>query len=227
MTSARMARTALLTSALLAGACAEANEPARPTLLPELAAMEPVIACMDTAPRETTAALEACAAPAGILRHDTPSEPKTAADFKDVVAMALLVLDRSPERDITPETFASALDFAACVEAAAYADERFSSRTEAGVNEARWFAEEACKTHPLSPRALDPETAHESPDALQRLFARALANAAISYALEANGWFPDEMRPCIRYLDGRPPSIGCTLNPQPRVAPRPPPPAPR
>ena len=53
------------------------------------------------------------------------------------------------------------------------------------------------------------------------MFASGVANMALNYALEANGWFPDEMRPCFRYGDGRPPSIGCAGKPEPRVPPPP------
>lgn len=190
--------------------CAQAKDEPRPSLVPELLRMAPVIACIDAAPRDAWDAITACAKRAGIPVDVNQSEPETATDFKQRAVLTWLMLNRGPNRPLNQETFAKAVDYAKCVETAAYADVQFSSRTRKGVEEARLHADLACKDHPLSLRGLDANGATAAPDLAGRLVANSLANLTLMFALKANGWFPDEMRPCVRYLDGRPPSAGCT-----------------
>ncbi len=214
-------RAQIILGGMAMASCAQAKEESRPSLLPALSNMASVIACIDAAPRDAKAALAACADQAGIPIEKDVQEPKSLADFKQHVVLVWLMLDRDPDRPLTPETLTKAIDYARCIESVAYADKAFSSRRSKGVEEARFRAELACKDHPLSIRGLRPIDAASSPDLTERLFAKAVANLTFTYALEANGWFPNEMRPCIRYLDGRPPSAGCAGKPEPR-APTPP-----
>lgn len=214
-------RIAILTGTAVIASCTQAEESSRPSILPTLTAMEPVLACIDGALLDPSPKLNECFEKAGISLVRPSNEPKTAADFKSLVIGFWLQLDRDPNHPLRIESFPKGLDYAACVETAAYADKAFSSRTEKGVWEAQSRAEDACKSHPLSIRGLKPDEAAATADIADRLYAKALANLAMTYALEANGWYPDEMRPCIRYLDGRPPSAGCAGKPEPHAPPPP------
>lgn len=202
--------------AAIIASCARAKEPARPSFLPTLSSMTPVIGCVDNASPEDKAAIKACLQQEKI---DLPhvGDPETKADFEGAVVLGWLMLDRDPKKPLTPASFQKAIDYARCIETAAYRDAAFSSRTRRGVEEARHRAELACKSHPMSIFGLDPNTGASSPDVAERLFANLIGNVAFTYALKANGWFPEEMRPCIRYLDGRPPSAGCAGKPQPPI----------
>ncbi|MBB4641348.1 hypothetical protein HNQ99_001653 [Rhizorhapis suberifaciens] len=201
--------------------CGQAKERSRPSLLPALSSMAPVIACVDAAPRDAKDALTACVSEAGTPIGRVEQEAESLADFRQLVIITWLMLDRDPSRPLKPESLTKMIDYARCIEAAAYSDDAFSSRTRKGVVETRLRAELACKDHPLSIRSLDLNAVTLPPDIAERLFAKAIANLAFTYALKANGWFPNEMRPCIRYLDGRPPSAGCAGKPEPRLPPPP------
>lgn len=197
----------------------------RLSILPELRAMAPVIACVDAARRDTFAEVNGCVRRAGLSLDKIEPEPKTVADFKVAVITAWLLLDGDPKRPLEPAALGRAIDYAQCIESAAYRDEDFARRTRKGIAQAQMRADAACKDHPLSLTGSSPDVAAARPDASEKLFARAVANLAVGYALEANGWFPDELRPCIRYVDGRPPSAGCAGKPQPLPVRPPPPPA--
>lgn len=212
---------ALMLVGIAMTSCGQAKEWSRPSLLPELSNMAPVIRCIDALPRDAKAELAACAEQAGIPMDRGEPEPKSAADFKRDVILLWLMLDRDPSRPLKPESFTKAIDYARCIESAAYSDDAFSSRTRMGVEETGLRAELACKDHPLSIRSLSPNAANLPPNIAERLFAKFVANLAFTYALKANGWFPNEMRPCFRYLDGRPPSPGCAGKPEPRAPPPP------
>jgi len=214
-------RWALIMLVGLITACVQAKERSRPSLLPTLSSMAPVIACIDAAPHDAKAALTACVKEAGIPFDKVEKEPELPADFKQYVILTWLMLDRDPSRPLKPESLTKAIDYARCIESAAYSDDAFSSRTRKGVEETRLRAEFACKDHPLSIRSLNPNAATLPPDIADRLFAKSVANLAFTYALKVNGWFPNEMRPCFRYLDGRPPSPGCAGKPEPRAPPPP------
>lgn len=196
-------------AALAMASCAEAKDKARPSLLPEVAKMGPAFACIEAAPRNEKGALTNCFDQAGIAADKLAHEPISLSDFKQQVVVGWLMLARDPKRPLTPSFLPKAIDYAKCVEGAAYTDAAFSSRTSKGVAAATSRSELACKDHPLSLLKLDPKSADTPPDASERLFASLLARSTLTYALKQNGWFPDDMRPCIRYLDGRPPSAGC------------------
>lgn len=217
----RWHRALIMLVAMVMAPCAPAKERSRPSLLPTFSSMEPVISCIDAAPRDAKAALSACVDQAGIPIDKPEMDPESLADFKQHVIVTWLMLDRDPNRPLKPESLTKAIDYARCIESAAYADEAFSSRTRMGVEETRLRAELACKDHPLSIRSLNPNATTLPIDIVDRLFAKSVANFAFTYALKANGWFPSEMRPCFRYLDGRPPSPGCAGKPEQRAPPPP------
>jgi len=211
----------LILGALASASCAEAKERARPSLLADLPQMAPVIACIDTAPLDDEAAVKACVAPTGLSFEKTVPEPKSLNDFRTKVLLFWMASNRGPDRAKNSGSFLEAIDYARCVERAAYADRDFSSKTRSRVEVAQLRSELACNTHPLSLYRQQPNAGTASPDIFTRMFAKVLASLAMHYALEANGWFPDAMRPCVRYTDGRPPSAGCANE---RPAPAPPPP---
>ncbi len=226
MTSVRMAQVGLAFTAVsgLALACgAEAKDLPPPSLLPELASLQPVLACIESFPSTSGSEVENCITDSGISMVRIPDEPKSAEEFMPLIVATWLYLDRDPTERISSKSLASMLDYARCVEASAYSNKSFSSRTSNGVAEARLQAAAACRDHPLFLTALRPEEKKTASNVRERLLANLMANSALNYALEANGWFPDEMRPCIKYLDGRPPSIGCRLNPRSNLSPPPPP----
>lgn len=213
---------ALALAALLAAIAPDALAAApRLSILPELRAMTPVIACVDAAPRNDNVEVNGCVRRAGLSLDKIEPEPKTVADFKVAVIAAWLLLGHDPKRPLEPAALGRAIDYAQCIESAAYRDENFARRTGKGIAQAQMRADVACKDHPMSLTGLSPDVSAARPDAREKLFARALANLAVRYALEANGWFPDELRPCIRYGDGRPPSAGCAGKPPLRMRPPP------
>lgn len=217
----------LAISAFGATSCAEAKKVDRVSLLPTLAAMRPIIMCLTKASPGDQRAAEDCATAGGIVLTPSTSEPPTINDLRAQLVGMWLYLDRNPARRISVADFDQALDFARCIKSAAFADPSFSSRTERGVAVARLRADAACREHPLSIKHLSPEVvASGKPieNAVQIMLARALSGFAVKYALEANGLITDAMRPCVRYLDGRPPSRGCKGKSQGRIYP--PPPAP-
>jgi|GEM_PF-1940755 len=206
---------------MVSAACAEAKEPSKPSLLDDLPQLAPVIACIDAAPLDDEAALRACVERTGLPLKDIAHEPKSLNDFKANVLILWIVTNRGADRQKNTASFAEAIDYARCVEKFAYSDKEFSSRTEKGVAAVRARAELHCKDHPLSLRGAYRREGTLPPRTAVMMFASGVANMALNYALEANGWFPDEMRPCFRYGDGRPPSAGCAGKPEPRIPPPP------
>lgn len=219
----RIVQTAAYAGAFLLTSCADAKEPARPSIIPELAEMQPLFACMESAPLGSKAEAELCAKSAGISINELPNEPKKAAEFKPLIVATWFYFDQDKTKRLSSSSVPSMIEYAKCVETHAYADKAFSSRMKSGVLDAKQRAEFACMAHPLSMLPLNREAAGNTSDMRERMLAKLMANAAFNYALEENGWFPNEMRPCIKYLDGRPPSIGCSLNPQPKIKAPPPP----
>ncbi len=211
-------------AALAMASCAEAKDKPRPSLLPEVAKMGPVFTCINEASREGQGpGITHCLEAGGIPLERVGPDPKSLNDFKQLVVLSWLYLGRDVKYPLTPETLPKAIDYAKCVEVAAYSDPAFSSRTGKGVAEAKFRSEQACKDHPLTFRKLNGSGRDLPADAAERLFAQALANTALNFALEQNNWFPDEMRECVRYADGRPPSVGCKgKRGTPPVAPPPP-----
>jgi hypothetical protein len=216
-----LARLSIFASGALLASCGQAKETARPSILPELARMQPVFDCIEATPQGSTAELENCAKKAGISVNELPNEPKKADDFKPLIIATWVYFDQDKTKRLPAKSLPSMIDYARCIETSVYSDRTFSNRTEKGVIDARQRAEIACIAHPLSLSALKPEHAATVSDGRERMLAKLIASTATTFALEANGWFPDEMRPCIRYGDGSPPSIGCSLNPQPGLAPPP------
>jgi len=202
--------------------CAEAKPPRRPSLLPYVAELAPLLTCLEPM-GSNEKAIEGCAHEAGIFEQRSSSaEPTTPDDFKRLIAGIWVLQNRGSSRArLKPELLSRAISYAQCVETAAYSDRDFSSKTAKGLIESERRAEVACKDHPLSLVDVRPAEATALPDISERLFARAVANMTLRYALEANGWFPTELRPCIRYLDGRPPSSGCAGRPEGRPPPPP------
>ena len=197
---------------LACSSCAEAKNPERLSLLPTLENMKPVIVCLTKAQPNDKGASEQCARNGGIALTDRISEPPTLNDIKLQLIGLWMYVDRDPVHRISISDFDQVVDYARCIETAAYADRGFSSRSENGVGAAQMRAEFACRSHPLSMTAISPQavaSGHPIPNARQMMFARSLAGMSINYALEANGLMTNAMRPCIRYLDGRPPSRGC------------------
>lgn len=207
--------------AMVLASCAEAKEPAKPSLLDDLPQMAPVIACIDAAQFGDEAALRACVEPSGLPLKRVEHDPKSLNDFKSKVILFWMMSNRGPDRQKNTALFTDAIGYARCVEKAAYSDSEFLSKTEKGVEAARARSELACKNHPLSLHRADPSGRTLPANVVGMMFAKVLANLALNYALEANGRFPQEMRPCVRYLDGRPPSAGCAGK-APILAPPPP-----
>jgi hypothetical protein len=197
------------TAPITVASYAMAKQSTRPSILPEIAQMQPVLDCVMSAPSKSEAQI--CLEKAGIEDAESlPTDPKTVNEFKTLVISFSFMLDRDPNRRPTPGWLDRAVDYAFCVETAAYSNKGFSSRKKQQLEVALARAETACSSHPLSYRSLDPQNFEAATNLQERMFARALANIATKYALEANNWYPEEMRPCIRYLDGRPPSAGCS-----------------
>ena len=222
-TQRRLARLSIFVSGVVLTSCGQAKEPPRPSILPELERMQPVFDCIEATPQGANSEIESCAKNAGISVDNLPKEPKRADEFKPLIVASWVFFDQDKTKRLSSKSLPSMIEYARCVETNVYADKTFSSRTAKGVSEAERRAEIACMEHPLALAGLTHEQAAAISDPRERILAKLIANTATTYALETNGWFPDEMRPCIRYLDGRPPSIGCSLNPQPKMASPPPP----
>ena len=204
--------------------CAEAKSTQRISLLPALEAMRPVVACLVEAKPGDSGAAKACATGNGIALQKSMRELPTLDDLKLQVIGMWLFLNQDPARRTSVSDFDQAIEFARCIESAAFAEKSFFSKTERGVAVARVNADAACRDHPLSMMRISPESAASGKpidNAAQIMLARVVSGMAISYALEANGLMTDAMRPCVRYLDGRPPSPGCKGKPQGRPPPPP------
>jgi hypothetical protein len=223
-----LARNVALALAVSTAACAEAKKPDTLSLLSTLESMRPVVTCLGEAKQNDSKATEMCASNGGITLSRSNGEFPNLNDLKLQFLAIWMHLDRYPGRRMSTADFDSALDFARCIETASFADPDFSSKTEHGVAAARTRADAACREHPLSLMQVSPKAAgSEMPieNAAQVLLARSISGLSLNYALEANGWMTDAMRPCVRYLDGRPPSRGCKGKPQLKAFPPPPPPS--
>jgi hypothetical protein len=219
----RLARLSIFVGGVVLASCGQAKDPSRPSILPELARMQPVFECIEATPQGSTAEIENCAKNAGISVDKLPNEPKKADDFKPLIVATWVFFDQDTTMRLRSKSLPFMIDYARCVETSVYADRTFSNRTKKGVEDARQRADISCINHPLSFMGLKPNEVTAAADVRERMIAKLMAATAVNYALEANGWYPDEMRPCIRYLDGRPPSVGCSLNPQPKMTAPPPP----
>jgi hypothetical protein len=215
----RLARFSVFVGGAVLASCGQAKEPLRPSILPEVARMLPVFECIEATPQGANSEIESCAKKAGINVDHLPKEPKNANEFLPLIIATWVFFDQDKTKRLSSKSLPAMIDYAWCVETNAYADRSFSNRTKKGVEDAKQRAEIACMEHPLALSGLKPEQAAAISSPRERMLAKLIANTATTYALEANAWYPDEMRPCIKYLDGRPPSIGCSLNPEPKSPP--------
>lgn len=209
----------LILIAVALASSSRAAEPRPPSLLDDMPRIIQVLSCLDRAPLNDKPASLACAEKYHLSLKANTGDPRSLDDYRLLVASFWVVYNRGPDRQQNTAMFSQAVDYARCVEGAAYKDPDFSSRILSRVQTSRENAQLACKDHPLSMHRLDPLGASLPPNAVMIGFAKALSNLTFNYALEANGWFPDKMRPCLRYADGRPPSAGCAHE-QLRVEPR-------
>ena len=223
LTQLRLARLSIFISGSVLASCGQAKDLPWPSILPELESMQPVFDCIEATPQGANSEIQNCAKKAGIDVDRLPNEPKKADEFKPLIVASWMFFDQDKTKRLSSKSFPSMIDYARCVETNAYADRTFSNRTANGVAEAQQRAEVACMEHPFALSGLSPEKAAAISDPRERMLAKLIANIATTYALEINGWYPDELRPCFKYLDGRPPSVGCSLNPQPKMASPPPP----
>jgi hypothetical protein len=214
-----LARLSILVGGVVLASCGQAKTPLRPSILPEVAKIQPVFDCIEATPQGANSVIESCVNKAGINIDHVPDEPKRAAEFMPLIIASWVFFDQDKTKRLSSKSLPLMIDYARCVETNAYADRSFSNRTEKGVTQARRRAELACMEHPLALSGLKPEQAATTSNLRERMLANLIASTATTFALEANGWYPDEMRRCVKYLDGRPPSIGCSLNPEPKSTP--------
>jgi hypothetical protein len=225
--------------ASFAAACALAcagcgsDAAAQPRLVPSLVELEPAIFCIDAA-LEQSEVLE-CLNRHGITSdYRYPEQPRTAEDFKRQVLVMWATIGRDGAARLSPQHFDSAIDYATCIEEATNALPGLEGEPRAAIGRGRTKAELTCADQFLStqsvakrhPGLLKGETGDLPEGEMEAyLLARTFAGAAYNYVIEANGWVTAQMRPCVRYVDGRPPSPSCAGMPEPRAPP--PPPGPR
>lgn len=223
-------RAALLFWTLAFAAACDSNAAAKPTLIPSLVELKPAILCIDAA-LDRDDALE-CLASKGIARdYRYPDQPKSTEDFTRQLLVMWASLGQGGAERLSSQHFDSAVDYATCVERAANALQGLKGKPKEAIGAGKARTEQACAGEALSVHSV----ARRNPgilngdirdlpqgEAKTYLLARIFAGMTYRYIIEANGWVVDEMRPCVRYLDGRPPSVGCAGEPQLRV-PSPPP----
>jgi hypothetical protein len=139
-------------------------------------------------------------------------------------------LGRGGTAHLSSENFDSAIDYASCVEKATHALRGLKGKPEDAIGRGRAKADLACANHLLSiysiakryPGILKDEMQDVPQEEMKaHILASLFAGMAYNYVIEANGWVLDKMRPCVRYLDGRPPSAGCAGEPELRAPPPP------
>lgn len=214
------------TLAFVAGC--ESGAAAKPSLIPSLAELKPAISCIDAASNESS--VRECLKIQGVVGdYRYPDQPRTAEDFKRQTLLTWAILGRGG-RHLSSHHFGSAMDYVSCIEKATNALPGLEGEPQNAIGAGIAKAELSCANQSLSVHSV----AKRHPDILKgetrdlpmgemkaNLLARIFAAAAYRYVIEANGWVADEMRPCLRYLDGRPPSAGCAGRPELR-APAPP-----
>lgn len=227
----RATRAALLAACTLAFATGcESSAVAKPSLTPSLAELKPAIFCIDAASDES--GVRECLGREGIASDDRwPDQPKSAEDFKRQVLLTWATLGRGSTARLSSHHFDSAVDYATCIEEATNALQGLAGEPKKAIGAGMGKAQLTCADQYLSPPSLAKrhpgilggETGNLPVEEVKAfLLGRIFTAAAYRYVIEANGWVIDEMRPCVRYLDGRPPSASCKGEPEPR-APRPPP----
>lgn len=225
-------RLPLLACIFAFAAGCESNAEAQPSLLPSLAELRPAIFCIDAATDEN--GVRDCVIKQGITNeHRYPDQLSSREDFKRQTLLMWATLGRGGAARLSSSQFASAMEYASCIERATNALERLEGEPKRAIGLGMAKAEVSCASQPLSvqsvakrhPSLLNGKTSDQAAEEMKAFFlAQTFASAVYRYVIESNGWVTDEMRPCVRYLDGRPPSVGCAGEPQPK--PKLPPPAP-
>jgi hypothetical protein len=219
-------------SLVLLAACSGDAE-AQPSLIPSLKRLRPVIVCVDENSGENERLQ--CGKKIGISKdYRLPDEPKTPSDLTIQAVLTWAALTRGTGEKLSAQQFDEAIEFATCIEQATRTLRSLQSegdpRNAIGAGHAKTQA--ACADQYFSSQSM----ASRHPGLLRgelksipvselkaQLLATIFAGAAYRYVIEANGWVTDAMRPCVRYLDGRPPSAGCAYvrDRKPPVAPIP------
>lgn len=223
-------RVPLLTCVFVFAAGCESDAEAQPSLLPSLAELKPAIFCIDAAPDEN--GVRDCLMKQGITSdYRYPDQPSSSEDFKRQTLLTWATFGRGGAAHLSSSHFASAMEYASCIERATNALKRLEGEPEKAIGLGMAKAEVSCASQPLSvqsvakrhPSLLNGQTSDQAREEMKALFlARTFASAAYRYVIEDNGWVTDEMRPCVRYLDGRPPSVGCAREPETRPPASPP-----
>lgn len=225
----KAARSAVFAFTLVFVAGCESGAAAKPSLIPSLTELKPAIFCIDAALDES--GVRECLKSQGIASdYGFPDRPISSQDFKRQALLTWAVLGRGGAH-LTSDHFGSAMDYASCIEKATNALQGLEGEPKNAIGAGMTKAELSCVNQSLSVHSL----AKRHPGIVKgdtsdlplgemkaNLLARTFAAAAYRYVIEANGWVADEMRPCLRYLDGRPPSAGCAGQTE-RRAPAPPP----
>lgn len=186
-----------------------------------LQAILPVFACLDEAPAAPTSLQRVqCLTAAGIAEEALQSDGIAPPAPEHLLPLAIL-FGGGEGAQFGLEVQARGLAYARCIEPRAAATTRAAGRSEASYRAAVAAILSPC--HAMLPpdemllREDLPQT-----ESATFLLGRAMGNLTIAYHARAGNWFPKALEPCIRYLDGRPPSPGCAGKPIPR-APAPPP----
>jgi hypothetical protein len=139
---------------------------------------------------------------------------------------------------LSSQQFASAISYATCIERAARALRGLQQQGDPrnAIGAGRVKAELACGDQSLSklsiakrhPGLLQGRSDHPPEDEMKAyMLATIFSGMAYTHVIETSGWVTPNMRPCVRYLDGRPPSASCSNEPvrripsPPRLAPPP------
>lgn len=211
--------------ALFITAACESNAADKPSLVPLLTELKPAIFCVDAASNET-AAIE-CLRSYGIAGDGKFSdEPRSSDDFAQRVLVTWAGVGRGGTAHLSSQHFNSAISYATCVETATHSLQGLEGELQNAIAVGNAKVVMSCADELLSvpsvverhPEILTGKSLNLSQgEAKGFMLARIFAGAAYKYVIEANGWVRDEMRPCVRYLDGRPPSASCANEPRPRV----------
>lgn len=193
--------------------------------------LKPTILCIEAASSQS--GVFECLGREGVASdYRYPEEPRTAEDFKRQALVMWAGFWRGGATRLSPQNFDLAMKYVACIEDATNALQRLEGEPKEAIGTGQRKAQLKCADQFLSTQSLakrHPSLLTRNPDtpegeAKAYMLARIFSAAAYRYVIEANGWVTDQMRPCVRHLDGRAPSPSCTEEPG-YVAP--PPPAPR
>ena len=215
--------------ALIPTSACQGKAAIQPGLVRSLNELEPAVSCVDTA-LDKSAAWQ-CLAHYGVeANYRLPEEPHTVEDFTRMSLVMWATMGSGGSAHLSKELFASAIDYATCVERAADGLGGLSGNADDAISSGQMRVELACASQDLSPQSfakrhpslLSGTKVDVPADEVKAYFlARIFSGAAYRFVIEANHWVTPEMRPCVRYLDGRPPPPSCAGNPPP-IAPPPP-----